>query len=456
MVSRKPFYLLVALLYIVGLGMTIYHHIALDVPLTPGEKRQIWSIEAKLEFEATGEPVIASLAIPGTQPGFTLMNENAASPGYGLSFVEKDGDARAEWSIRTASGRQELYYRVDMMADAHAKPAANPQPPAIEKQIESEPYATAMKQILERAQERSADGYTLTREIIKEIEKQEQNAELLKKHKSRANLIAELLNNADVPARVVHALSLEDGRRRQELVDYLQVFNSPTDYKLFNPQTGEQGRPGNLLLWEYNSGSLLDVTGGHNSKVSFSMIEQEQPVSVALAQKFEKSEMMNFSIHSLPLEEQTLFKGLLLIPIGVLMVVVPAGHRRDQDLRYLYAGADRGRIYPDPADHRSGGLPAYRRYRSGDPLLSIAAQPAAGRTDIGHHHHGYLVDRGLLGVRLQAGADRRHEDHLLPDDHPLLDYRTDVHPVGRRGSERGIPPGWRLPAGGSHRLSGHG
>jgi len=172
MVSRKPFYLLVALLYIVGLGMTIYHHIALDVPLTPGEKRQIWSIEAKLEFEATGEPVIASLAIPGTQPGFTLMNENAASPGYGLSFVEKDGDARAEWSIRTASGRQELYYRVDMMADAHAKPAANPQPPAIEKQIESEPYATAMKQILERAQERSADGYTLTREIIKEIEKQ--------------------------------------------------------------------------------------------------------------------------------------------------------------------------------------------------------------------------------------------------------------------------------------------
>ena len=89
MVSRKPFYLLVALLFIVGLGMTFYHHVALDVPLTPGEKRQIWSIEAKLEFEATGEPVIASLAIPGTQPGFTLMNENAASPGYGLSFVEK-------------------------------------------------------------------------------------------------------------------------------------------------------------------------------------------------------------------------------------------------------------------------------------------------------------------------------------------------------------------------------
>ncbi|MGL5289481.1 MAG: inactive transglutaminase family protein, partial [Aeromonas sp.] len=340
---RKPFYLLVALLYIVGLGMTIYHHVALDVPLIPGEQRQIWSIEAKLEFEANKpqalpaeanadettpatdvtptNPVIASLAIPGTQPGFTLLSQNAASPGYGLSFVEKDGDTRAVWSINNATGRQELYYRVEMMADDHAKVALNPIPPAIEKQIENEPYATAMKQILVRAQERSADGYTLTREIIKEIEKQDQNAQLLKKHKSRAKLIADLLNNAGVPTRVVHALKLEDGRRRQELVDYLQVFNSPTDYQLFNPKNGEQGRPANLLLWENNSSALLEVIGGHNSRVSFSMIEQEQPVSVALAQKFEKSEMMNLSIHSLPLEEQTLFKGLLLIPIGVLMVV---------------------------------------------------------------------------------------------------------------------------------------
>ena len=68
-------------------------------------------------------------------------------------------------------------------------------------------------------------------------------------------------------------------------------------------------------------GALLDVTGGHNSRVTFSMIEQEQPVNVALAQKFEKSEMMNFSIHSLPLEEQSPVQGSAAHPIGVLMVV---------------------------------------------------------------------------------------------------------------------------------------
>jgi hypothetical protein len=48
MVSRTSFYLLVALLFCAGLGMTIYNHLALDMPFTPGEKRQIWSIEAKI------------------------------------------------------------------------------------------------------------------------------------------------------------------------------------------------------------------------------------------------------------------------------------------------------------------------------------------------------------------------------------------------------------------------
>lgn len=64
-----------------------------------GEYRQVWSVEAKVEFDAGEQPIIASLAIPATQPGFTLVDESAASPGYGLSFVERNGITRAEWSI---------------------------------------------------------------------------------------------------------------------------------------------------------------------------------------------------------------------------------------------------------------------------------------------------------------------------------------------------------------------
>jgi len=63
------------------------------------------------------------------------------------------------------------------------------------------------------------------------------------------------------------------------------------------------------------------VTGGRNSRVTFSIIEQEQPVAMVLKKKYAQSKWLNVSIHGLPLEEQALFKGLLLIPIGVVMLV---------------------------------------------------------------------------------------------------------------------------------------
>ncbi|WP_229722073.1 inactive transglutaminase family protein [Marinobacterium nitratireducens] len=319
--SRKPFYTVVALLFLAGLALSLYRHFVFEVPWLPGEQRQVWSIEAKVEFEATGKPVKASLAIPGTQPGFTLLNEAAASPGYGLSFLERNGGTRAEWTIRQASGPQELYYRVNMMADPHAESPTPVAVPEIAPHTDQEPYATAIHQVLSRALERSSDGFSLTRELIRELGSQQQNAALLAQYRPKPRLLVEMLNRAGIAARVVKGLTLEDGRRRQPLVDLLQVFDDGR-VEVVDPATGEPGQIENMLLWERHSSPVLDLVGGVNSRVTFSMIRQQQPVAVALEQKFEDSNLLNFSIHSLPLEEQALFKGILLIPIGVLVVVL--------------------------------------------------------------------------------------------------------------------------------------
>jgi hypothetical protein len=87
-----------------------------------------------------------------------------------------------------------------------------------------------------------------------------------------------MLNQAGISARIVQTLFLEDGRRRQTLVNYLQVFVGD-QYALFDPQTGQQRQQNNQLLWEQNSGALLDLIGGRDSQVSFSIIAQEVPAS---------------------------------------------------------------------------------------------------------------------------------------------------------------------------------
>lgn len=320
--SRASLFFVVALLVILGSMLTWYRHVNFDVPWLPGEKRQVWSIEAKVEFVAKGDPVKVSLAIPASQTGFEQIAEHTASPGYGLAFVDRTGERRAEWSIRSAQGRQTLYYRVDMQVNPLLEVGSQPPPIVVNQALLGEgPHETSALQLLENALARSADAYTLTRELIDEFNRQAQSAQFLAQKQSRSRWLVQLLMHAGVPAREVLTLSLEDGRRRQALNTYLQVFDGH-EYRLFNPQTAKQGPFRNQLLWEYQSGSLLDIIGGSQSQVLFSVIEQEVPVAQVFKQELGKdTSLLDLSIHSLPVEEQALFKGILIIPVGVLVVV---------------------------------------------------------------------------------------------------------------------------------------
>ncbi len=304
-----------------GSAFTLYRHINFDVPWVPGEKRQIWSIEAKVEFIANNQSVKLSLAIPDSQPGFQRISEHTASPGYGLAYVEADGARRAEWSIRRASGRQTLYYRVDMLVDKSAN-YTNSWPPALPliNPQQFGPYATSAQQMLQSAIGRSADNYTLTRELINEFNAEEESAQFLKQKQPRMEWLVELLQQARVPARGVLMLALEDGRRQQSLQAYLQVFDG-LNYQIFDPATGLQLQEKDHLLWEYHSSALLDLVGGSRSSVLFSIIDQDVPVSLVLKQDIYSDKLIDFSIHSLPVAEQALFKGILLVPVGVLVVV---------------------------------------------------------------------------------------------------------------------------------------
>lgn len=315
-------YFLVCVMLIIGIGLTWYRHAAFDIPWLPEVKRQTWSVEAKIEFEALNAPIKLSLAIPDTQPGFERVSEHTASPGYGLAFLESTQRRRAEWSIRAAEGRQILYYQIDMLVNENTREDTVGVPPALDYVSYAGPEATALEQLLQRARQRSSDPYTLTRELIGEFNRESQLAQLLEKSQPRAKWLVDILHRADIPARIVQTLFLEDGRRRQSLVEYLQVFDGDR-YALFDTASGLQGQAENQLLWEQYSGSLLDLTGGRNSNVSFSIIRQEIPATEMFKHRdnAEKS-LLDISIHSLPLEEQALFKGILLVPVGVLLVVI--------------------------------------------------------------------------------------------------------------------------------------
>lgn len=320
-------------LVVLGLLHTAWRYYVHQVPLLPGSMQTYWDVEARVEMEAEGKPVTVRLALPQSQPGFLLRAEHTASPGFGVSFIE--GEQRyAEWTIRNATSTQWLYYRVQFQVDKQQLIPAIDQAPDLLASNWSLPLQTAAAQILQRSWQESADAFSLAQALAQRLnDANNQNARLLLSEMSAAQALTNLLNDARVPARILQGIQLEDGRRRQELQQLVQVFKDNT-WRLFvvNASAGlgrsssaqvvaQEVAAQDYLLWQQKAGPVLEVSGARESRVTFSMLATQEPSSSSVNALEIKDALLSLSIHSLPLAEQTLFKTLLLLPLGALVVV---------------------------------------------------------------------------------------------------------------------------------------
>ncbi|MGF2736090.1 inactive transglutaminase family protein [Marinobacter sp. DUT-1] len=319
--SRIPFYVAVLLLIGAGISLAVWRHVELGIPWLTGEQRPVWMVEARVDFDGTGEPVLASLNIPEQPPGFSIISEQAASPGYGFSIVENSGGRRGEWSKRDVSGPQTLYFKAQFIPTDDPRSRRQAREPQPREMFWEEPQATAVREVLTQARARSSTPESMTRELIRlmQPDTRTQNTTLLVAEENYLQLLVDMLNHAGIPARTADGLRLEDARRRQQLMPFLQIYNGD-QWLTFDPQTAEQGVPEDLLLWRQGSESLLDVVGGDNSEVSFSMLRQTVPALQLATMQADSNGLGFLSFYELPIEEQSMFRMLLLLPLGALIV----------------------------------------------------------------------------------------------------------------------------------------
>ncbi|WP_297325080.1 inactive transglutaminase family protein [Nitrosomonas sp.] len=329
--AKLRLYFLVVLIMGLGIGLILYKHFALGFPLLPDDKKPVWTIEAKIDFVARGDPVIVSFALPPQTPNIVIIEEDFASPDYGFSELATPTGRRAQWSKRSATGRQTAYYRARIYeTDPIALPTVAADLPAEPGKPEfDEVLKTAATTLLDQVRSKSANTEIFTRELIATLNSNapSQNQSLLLNEQSsedyKTHLIINLLALEGISARIVRGLYLEDGRRRQSLTNFVEVYLGG-QWRLFNQNTGESGKPENLLLWQRGDQSLLDVVGGKHSQISFSIIKNFQSTRnlVVRDSMNKQAGIIDFSIYSLPIEQQSAFKMILLLPIGALIVVI--------------------------------------------------------------------------------------------------------------------------------------
>lgn len=96
-------------------------------------------------------------------------------------------------------------------------------------------------------------------------------------------------------------------------------------WRLYDLHTGVAGLPKNFIVFQRGEVSLLDVSGGENSKIRFSVLKSVSS-SLKMAEHRAKLGKYNFlfnlSIYNLPLLEQNMLKWLMVFPLGILVVVI--------------------------------------------------------------------------------------------------------------------------------------
>jgi len=142
--------------------------------------------------------------------------------------------------------------------------------------------------------------------------------------RTRAELMMDLMALKNIPARLVRGVRLTEGKKAANADLMLEAYESGK-WRLYDLKTAAEGLPKNFIIFQRGNVSLLDVTGGENSKIKFSVLKSVTSSFEMAAHRAKLTKTDTFfglSVYSLPLWTQNMLKWLMVFPLGILVVVL--------------------------------------------------------------------------------------------------------------------------------------
>ena len=328
MASRTQIGLIAGGLFFLGVGLTLYKVFSLGFPLLPGEYREVWTIESKINFKPTKGPVQVDLKLPESLAGWVILEEHFASSGFGFTVVEGSARRDARWTRQQLENSTTLYYKLQVYRPTDSE-LGDISPPAIDKPRLESDQSAAMERLIGLLREQSSDTTSfvnlLVAEFNKDDEAQDRDAQFLLgtfDEPEKVVLLA-VLAHAGIPAHELRGIKLEDGRRRQTISSIIE-FHDGDHWQIIDPTNASLGMPANFFIWQRGNDAVLGVVGGRDSSLEFALVSNRLPAKTvtSMEQMAHAYALLDFSIYALPVEQQGAFKGLMLIPVAALVVVI--------------------------------------------------------------------------------------------------------------------------------------
>lgn len=324
MSSKHQLWIIVSLLIGIGTSAAIYKNRVLGFPFLPDKDALVWTVEAAISFTAYGDPVEVSMNRPYEENNMTVMDTDGTAPGYTFE-MEKN---RVVWRSEKAEGAQKILLRTKAYRKDFDNGKTDALPEENAPQIFGEALEEAAKAIVDESIQGNGGAIQITKRLLNSLNSPDNPyarrlLEQADDFGGKINLAKSLLQLAGIQCRFTKGLWLGESEKNQQLKGYIEVFEEDS-WVFINPRTGEIENKQDILIWQHNDESLLELVGGKDGKIKFSTVSGKVPTRRAAVEhgKYKGSPFIDFSIYSLPVAEQNTFKLLLLVPIGALVVVV--------------------------------------------------------------------------------------------------------------------------------------
>jgi hypothetical protein len=328
-VTRSRQWIVLSLLLITLGGLVFAYKVFwLGFPALPHSTSEQWIVQARVEMHPREGPVRASLMLPARPPGFMVSDENFISRGFGLTVEEELFRRQADWAIRRLREPKVLYYRATVFRDTLERRLADtPQYPAAP--VLDEPWAGALTDLVAEVRAESADIESFTAEVLDRLgdPAPDENVRLFLSEVNspleRAQLAQKILAGARIPTLLVHGILLVKDAHDAPFKTMLAVHDGD-DWLLFDPQSGQPGRPDNFMAWYRGDEKLVTISGAHLEGVQVSVKRRvESALDLASRRSEMKDSLMGrVSVLELPIQTQSVYEVLLLVPFGILVIVL--------------------------------------------------------------------------------------------------------------------------------------
>ena len=329
--KNTQLYILATVLLVLSVGLFIYKAFFLELPLHPQQRAETWNVQAEITFDAKGGPVKLSLFAPKSEGPFTIIDQSFASEGYGLTSVRKGSNRSWVYSRQSTKGEQTVYYKFVVHRAKYYSPREAAEPaPSISNPDFKGPKRAAANGLLASLRSEAADDEILARLLLTKLSGRsvDQNVKSLvgtaSSTRQRLLIARDVLALASVPSRLITGIQLVASMRNAKLTHWLEVFTEGR-WRALAPQTETKDLPMHFLpWWRGEKKGLVSLRGGTNARRTLSVAATSSP-ALRTAQDVSKAKgasLVSYSLFSLPIHEQQIYKIILTIPFGIFFLTI--------------------------------------------------------------------------------------------------------------------------------------